>query len=213
MTSRRTVVGWLSGLGASLGIGLRARPAEAEIDVTEQGAGLSTAMVSSLAETVLPGELGDGGVARVSRGFTQWVAGYRPGAEIVHPYGSARIRQTGPSPAARWRAQLTALDRDAREKHRRAFTALNREQRRALVTAALSTERTNRMPDPVDANHIAMALIAWYFSTPEAVDLCYNAQIGRTQCRPLVNAPRQPLPLRRGGRETADGQELPKRLP
>jgi hypothetical protein len=207
MTSRRTFVGWLSGLGAALGIGVRARPAGAEIDLAEQGAGLSTAMVRSLAEAELPGELGDDGFARVSRGFTQWVAGYRPGVELVHPYGSAEIRQTGASPAARWRAQLAALDREARQKHRRAFSALTRVQRRELVAAALSAERTNRMPDPLDANHVGMALIAWYFATPDAVDLCYNARIGRNQCRPLVNAPRQPLPLREAGGRMKDGRQ------
>ena len=33
----------------------------------------------------------------------------------------------------------------------------------------------------------------------EATNLCYNAKIDRNQCRPLVNAPRQPLPIRGQG--------------
>jgi hypothetical protein len=210
MLSRRTFVSWLSGLGAALGFGVRARSMDAKglVETSpEQAAPLDGAMVKSLAEVVLPGELGDAGISRVSRAFTQWVAGYRPGVELVHPYGSSELRQTGESPAGRWRTQLATLQADARRKHQRGFNALTREQRRELVTAALAAERTNRMPDPLGANHVAMALVSWYFATPEAVDLCYNARIGRNQCRPLVNAPREPLPLARsGGRGTGDAR-------
>lgn len=214
MLSRRTFVSWLSGVGAALGFGLRARSgdtgtlhatAPAPAPAPEQGATLDGAMVTRLAEVVLPGELGDAGFSRVSRAFTQWVAGYRKGAELVHPYGSATLRQTGESPAGRWRTQLAALDAEARRKHRRGFAALTRQQRRELVTAALSAERTNRMPDPLNANHVALALIAWYFTSPDATDLCYRARIGPNQCRPLVNAPRQPLPLLDARRGTGNG--------
>jgi gluconate 2-dehydrogenase subunit 3-like protein len=201
MLSRRRFVSWLSGFGAALGIGVRARPGQAKTSAVapQQPATLDTAAVTRLAEAVLPGELGDAGFARVSRGFTQWIGSYRQGAELVHPYGSSELRQTGESPAGRWRSQLTALDRDARAKHSRAFGALTRDQRRDLVASALGSERINRMPDPLDANHVALALVAWYFASPEANDLCYNARIGRNQCRPLVNAPRQPLPLAGNG--------------
>jgi hypothetical protein len=208
MLSRRTFVSWLSGLGAALGLGVRARPGDAkalEAPTPEQGATLDSVMVTRLAEVVLPGELGDAGFSRVSRAFTQWVAGYRKGRELVHPYGSANLRQTGESPAGRWRVQLAALDGDARKKHRRGFAALTRPQRRELVTATLAAERINRMPDPLDANHVAVALVAWYFATPDATDLCYKARIGPNQCRPLVNAPRQPLPLLDGRRGTGEG--------
>jgi hypothetical protein len=84
-------------------------------------------MVTRLAEAVLPGELGDAGFGRVSRAFTQWVAEYRKGVELVHPYGSSNLRQTGESPAGRWRAQLAILDSEARKKHRRGFGSLTRE--------------------------------------------------------------------------------------
>jgi hypothetical protein len=207
MLSRRTFVSWLSGLGAALGFGVRARPGDAKAltPAAEQGPTLDSVMVTRLAEVVLPGELGDVGFSRVSRAFTQWVAAYRKGVELVHPYGSANIRLTGESPAGRWRAQLAALDGDARKKHRRGFAALTRQQRRELVTVTLAGERINRMPDPLDANHVALALVAWYFATPDATDLCYKARIGPNQCRPLVNAPRQPLPLLDGRRENAEG--------
>jgi hypothetical protein len=198
MLSRRTFVSWLSGFGAALGIGVRVRNGEAKAAVDsapQQTNTLDASTVTRLAEAVLPGELGDAGFTRVSRGFTQWISGYRAGAELVHPYGSANLQRTGESPAGRWRTQLVALDRDARAKHQRGFNALTRDQRRELVIAALGAERTGRMPDALDANHVALALVAWYFAQPEAANLCYQAKIDRNQCRPLVNAPRQPLPL------------------
>ena len=201
MTTRRTFVGWLSGIGAALGIGVRARPTLANApEPPEQNAILDGALLRSVGDVVLPTELGAAGIARVSRDFTQWLAGYRQGVELVHPYGSAELRRTGESPAPRWRAQLVALDRAAREKHKRPFAALAREQRRDLVTAAFGDDRLNRLPDPLQANHVAMALLAWYFATPDAADLCYNAKIGRNQCRPLVQSSRQPLPLKSGGK-------------
>ena len=210
MLSRRTFVSWLSGIGAALGFGVRTRPATAiaPAGVSEQGTSLDAAVVRSIAEVVLPAELGNDGFARVSRAFATWAGGYRQGVELVHPYGSTQLRQTGESPVPRWRSQLIALDGDARVKHQRAFTALTRDQRREIITTIFAAERSNRLPDPLQANHVSLALLAWYFATPEASDLCYDAQIGRNQCRPLINAPRQPLPLANGGRRgTGDGRE------
>lgn len=209
MLSRRTFVSWLSGVGAALGLGARARLARAtspELAPPQQSS-LDATMVARVAEAVLPAELGDDGFKRVSRGFTRWLAEYRPGVELVHPYGSTNLRQTGESPATRWRAQLGALEREARARHRRGFSALTREQRRELVTAALTAGRATRLPEPLDADHVALALLAWYFASPDAIDLCYGKRIGRNQCRPLVNAAREPLPLRDGGRGTGDGRE------
>jgi hypothetical protein len=206
MSSRRTFVGWLSGLGAALGIGVRARPSQANAaQPAEQSGSLDAAMVRSVADAVLPSELGNDGIARTSRAFSQWIAGYRPGVEIVHPYGSAELRQTGESPVGRWRSQLSALERSAREKYQRAFTSLTRDQRRELVMQALADDRLNRLPDPLQANHVAMGILAWYFATPDAADLCYSAQIGRNQCRPLVHSSRQPLPIQDGGGRMSDG--------
>lgn len=202
MTSRRTFVSWLSGLSAALGIGVRARSVEATPSsvLPSQGAGLDASILRAVADSVLPSELGPDGVSRVSRAFSQWTGSFRAGAELVHPYGSATIRRTGESPASRWRSQLVALDDAARARHQRAFSSLTIPQRRGIITTALAGERLNRLPEPLDAQHVAMALLAWYFTSPDAVDLCYNARIGRNSCRPLVTAPRQPLPLAGGSR-------------
>lgn len=195
MTTRRTFVSWLSALGAALGIGVKPRSLRAEPVAEKQGANLDGAILRAVGEAILPSELGPDGQARVTRAFSQWIDGYRAGVELVHPYGSATLRQTGESPASRWRSQLAALETSSRTKHQRAFVSVTADQRRDILTSALSGERLNRLPEPLEANHVAMALLAWYFASPEAVDLCYNAQIGRNSCRPLVNAPRQPLPL------------------
>jgi hypothetical protein len=198
MLSRRRFVSWLSSLSAALGIGVRPRMGMG-VASDGFGAGRSTtldpATIARLAEVVLPSELGEAGFAQAGREFTRWIGGYREGVELVHPYGSADLRNTPPSPIGRWQSQLAALDREARQQHQRGFTALSIPQRRDLVTAAIADERVNRMPEPLAANHVALAVLAWYFASPDAVDRCYQSQINRNQCRPLVNAARRPLPL------------------
>jgi hypothetical protein len=207
--SRRTFLSWLGGVATAAGLaprGAAQTPAEGhhDLDESRQGPTLDAAVVTQLGEVVLPAsELGRAGVARVSRAFTQWVAGHRRGAELVHPYGSATIRYTGESPASRWRDQLVALQSAARARHARGFTDLTIAQRRALVTAALAAERTDRMPNALAANHVAIALVAFFYETPEATDLCYAARIGRNQCRPLIHSARAPLPLRGPARGAA----------
>ncbi len=209
--SRRSFVGWLGGLAAAFG--LRARSPGGVLtdnalgvhrddsdEPREQGAGLDIATLTRIGEVVLPSELGAAGVARVCRAFSSWIAQYRPGAELVHPYGSAELRFAGPSPLPRWREQMAALDAAGREAHGRAFTALARDEREALLRTALANERIDRMPSPLGANHVALALVSYYFDSAEATDLCYRAQIGQNQCRPLAFSPREPLPLANGGR-------------
>ena len=209
MLSRRTFVSWLSGVGAALGLGARARVARASSpgSALPQSSSLDATIITRVAEVVLPAELGTDGFNRVSRGFTRWVAEYRPGVELVHPYGSTNLGQTGASPVTRWRAQLGALESEARAKHQRGFSALTRDQRRELVSATLDAGRTSRLPQSMDADHVALALLAWYLASPEANDLCYGKRIGRNQCRPLVNSPREPVPLLGGGQGAQDGRE------
>jgi hypothetical protein len=202
--SRRSFISWLGGLAAASGlhgaVRAEARPAPPVSlgDSAAQGTGLDPALLTQLAEAVLPGELGDIDTARVSRAFARWAEGYQPGAELNHPYGSATIRFAGASPVGRWRSQLDALQQSARSRFGRSFQAASLEQRRDLVQAALFGERVDRMPSPLSAGHVAIALLSWYFASPEATDLCYRARINPNSCRPLANAGREPLPLVRG---------------
>ena len=216
---RRSFVGWLGAIAASIGLGARARVHAAPVEIagtdptaaTAQGASLDAAMLARLAESVLPGELGADGAAKAARDFARFATSYRSNAEQLHPYGSARIGFTGESPVPRWRGQLDALQREARATYARGFAAITAAQRRDLVRAALASERTDRMPDPMAASHVALALVAWYFGTPDATDLCYGARIQKNQCRPLVNSPKEPEPLarRRARSSGADEGDLP----
>lgn len=191
---RRQFVGWLTALVA-LPASVRAaarrlvRPADA------QRALPSRAMVRALGDALLPMELGRGGREVASDAFLRWMGGYRERQELLHPYGSPRISYSGPSPVPRWTTQLAALDRAARSQHRAGFASLSVAQRQALVRTALSDVRSDRLPSVGAAPHIALGMLAHFYDSSEATDLCYRAQIGRNKCRPLVHNERKPLPI------------------
>jgi len=146
----------------------------------------------ALARAILPSQLGTDGARRVARDFQRWIDEYRENAELVHGYGTSALRFARASPRARWAAQLAALGDG--------FTSLSGEERREIVRDALDDERSDRLPDVAAAPHVALALLAFYFGSSEAADLCHEARIGRERCRPLAEQARKPLPLR--GRES-----------
>jgi hypothetical protein len=114
---------------------------------------------------------------------------------VLHPYGSDTIELLGPSPVAAWRTQLNDLDRRARDAGFAGFGAMGVTQRMAIVRDAVGAVEGAGMPTPLRAKHVAVALMAHYYGSPEATDLCYEVQIRREQCRPLRNAARAPIPL------------------
>jgi len=156
-------------------------------------------LLDALGDAVLPAALGADGVARAIAEFQRWMDGYQPGAEANHGYGTGRIEQLPADPRPRWRSQLAALDTDAR-RNGASFSALPRERRQALVRAALQHESRDALPNPLLARHVALALLAHFYDSPAATDLCYDAQIGRQQCRPLSAQRQQPVALGRKGR-------------
>jgi len=159
-------------------------------------ADLDPQQLRGLGSAVLPSELGQDGVNRVVTAFERWLDGYREGVELVHGYGTGELRRTGPSPALRWSAQLRELDTSAR-KQGHSFELLGLDDRRVLITAALEGQRGSGLP-PVDrAPHLALGLLAFFYDSPEATDLCYQARIGSNGCRPLADFPQRPLPLAR----------------
>ncbi|MGQ0539202.1 MAG: hypothetical protein ACT4R6_09675, partial [Gemmatimonadaceae bacterium] len=200
VASRRLFLGWLTALVALprlLGAGIRRSSGGASMQ-----AGMPPReLVRALGAAVLPGELGEARIEVAGDAFSRWMAGYRAGAELLHPYGSPRISYSGPSPVPQWSAQLTALDRAARGRHRRGFAAISASDRQALVRQALAEPRIaaaisgERLPSVAAAPHVALALLAHFYGSREATDLCYGAQIGRSTCRPLVHSARKPLPL------------------
>lgn len=153
------------------------------------------ATLDALAEVVLPSTLGRAGARRAAAAFRAWGAGYRENAELVHGYGTSRLRSSGPTPVTRWASQLDDLDARARTEHQRSFRELTVKDRVSIVHAALEGQRLDRMPSIVGAGHVALAVIAHFYETAAAMDLCYGAKIGRQTCRSLAVQARKPLPL------------------
>jgi len=146
------------------------------------------AILRALADAVLPAELGPAGTERAVAEFERWLAGYREGAEILHGYGTGEIRRTGPSPALKWSAQVRDLGGAS-------FLTRTRVERQDIIRGALTGLTLNSLPPADRAPHIAVGLLAHFYDSPVATDLCYNARIGRNSCRPLAESPRRPLPL------------------
>ena len=197
--SRRTFAAQLGALVATLAVARRALAERSPLhrDGEASAASLDHASLLALGGAVLPSELGDVGSRRAVAEFERWLDAYRGGAEVLHGYGTAKLERIPPSPQARWTTQLTALDRDARKQHGRPFAQCAVAQRRALVHDRLQREKLGPMPSPAEASHVAIGLLAHFYASAEAADLCYRAEIGRGTCRPLAEQARQPSPLRR----------------
>jgi hypothetical protein len=164
-----------------------------------------TATLKAMAEVVLPSSLDRAARDRVVTAFVNWVRGYREGADRGHGYGSSSLSQpSGPSPASRYPAQFAALDKAAAARGAASFSALAPDGRRAVVEAALSEPQpVQRLPArPTGANLVA-DFMGFYFTSGEAWDLAYRAQIGRDRCRTLDGSDRAPSPL--GPRTTDQG--------
>ncbi len=154
--------------------------------------------VLALAQVILPEELGADGMARATGGFESWVAGYRPAAEVTHGYGTGDLEYTPAHPGPGWTAQLEALDLEANQRYGKLFAALTAEQRRGMIQAQLQRERVDRLPDPAQARHVAIGVLAYWAQTPEATNLCYQATVSPYTCRPLSEQATKPANLGRG---------------
>jgi len=189
MLSRRS---FLASLAATIPLAVLVRRAHA---ASSEHLESDPETLDALAAAVLPSELGAAGTIRVARDFRDWGAKYRENAELVHGYGTSRLRSTGPTPLTRWTRQLDELEAGAVKAHQRRFRDLTVAQRAELVRAALEGERLDRLPSVAAANHVAVALLAHFYDSSEANDLCYGARIGRQTCRPLSASSRKPLPV------------------
>src|SRR5262249_37180330 len=112
--SRRT---FLASLATVVPIATIVRRAHAPAVEHLQG---DPATLVALGETVLPATaLGRSGVTKAVAAFRDWSAGYRENAELVHGYGTSRLRSTGPTPLTRWTKQLDDLDAAAQAAHKK----------------------------------------------------------------------------------------------
>jgi len=133
----------------------------------------------AIAGIVLPSEADAG---RVTADFVRWVRGWRAGAEMDHGYGNTRLRTKGPSPAPAYLKQLAEL--------------------RGKVEAAAIEAVLRNLPDlprTPGSSHIVADLMAFYFRSSDANDLCYRAAIGRDKCRDLAGSDQPPAPLKGRG--------------
>ena len=64
------------------------------------------------------------------------------------------------------------------------------------MIAALEEAHITDLPRTPDGRHVAADLMAFYFRSSDANDLCYRAAIGRDQCRGLENSEQAPAPLK-----------------
>jgi hypothetical protein len=156
---------------------------------------LDEPLLRSVAEALLPSELTPNDRAAVVSDFLRWTRDYRPGAERNHAYGSAELGTLPGDPVPAWGTQLRALEAEARQNHNTGFAALPVATRRTMIAAQLGEERN--LPNPLSARHVALALLAHFYASARAADLCYRAQIGKETCRPLAAASAQPAALRR----------------
>lgn len=173
------------------------------LELFAQPAALNDTQITTLkaiAEVVLPSAIGADGRDEAVARFVAWVRNYKEGADRGHGYGNSQLSApTGPSPAARYPAQFAALDKAAVDQGGTSFRALPLAARRPIVEAALNAPQpVTRLPNrPTGANLIA-DFMGLYFSSAEAVDLCYRAEIQRDTCRGLEGS--EQAPRSTGGR-------------
>ena len=155
--------------------------------------------LGALAEAGLPSALGDDGRARVVRDFVAWLRDYREGADRGHGYGSSTLRSpTGPSPAHQYPPQFAALDAAAVAAGATSFATLGVDGRRAIIRRRLNEPQpTNRLPRSPTGSNLVADFLGFYFNSPDAWDLCYQAEIGSERCAGLDGSDQPPPPIRR----------------
>jgi len=118
----------------------------------------------------------------------------RRGAPRIRGRGSESIAHD--AEADRSAAGAQALDLLARRIRKRGFAQLDLAGRRVVLEAALRGGAHGTLPaSPLQADHVAVALLAHWAATSEAQDLAYGARIGAGQCRSLADTSRRPLPI------------------
>lgn len=164
----------------------------------ERVRGFDRALLDAMSAAVLPESLGADGVRAATDRFVAWADGYDPVAEEMHGYGYSDVRFLPADPAPAWRAQLQALDLLALKTSRTSFAQLPLDRRRALLGVALRAERGERLPSPLAARHVALALLSHWSTGPDAWNLALGAQVNPLTCRTLGDATKRPLPLAGG---------------
>ena len=156
-------------------------------------------VLRDVAATVLPSAIGRKGQDEAVDDFVRWVRDYKEGVPLSHGYGEPRLVKSGPSPATRYAAQIAALQAAAKGRGGR-FGALPLEERRALLDEVFTAAEVRNLPGRPDGRHVVADLMAHYFRSSAANDLCYNARIGRHTYRAVRVTTVRPQPLNGGRR-------------
>ena len=178
-----------------------AAPVGAAAKTAQEAPSLSIALdlplLGAFAEAVLPREIGADGARDALRAFVRWLDGFEPVAELPHPYlSSVEVQYGPPHPAPRWASQLQALDLLARKEHGAALADLPVETRRDLIAADLERHDAGEtFPRPAYAGHVAVGLLAYFYSRPATADLAYGARINARACRDLASGADMPASL------------------
>jgi hypothetical protein len=153
-------------------------------------------LLRALAAVVLPATaLGPEGIEEAAAAFEAWTEAFEPVAELEHGYGTSEIRYGPPDPAPGWAAQLQGLDLESQHRFEKSFVALTAEERRGLLAGHLGG--VEGLPAPARAPHVALGLLAHFYGTPRATDLCYGRHIRKETCRGLAGVAEAP-PLLEG---------------
>jgi len=204
-TFLKRAAGAVPGAAVAGSLGLTACGPEERAGGTEDAGrpvtALPTGPLRAVAAVVLPvGALGEEGAADAVRGFLAWVDGFEPAAELDHAYLTGALRYGLAHPGPRWSAQLEAMDLEASRRSGVAFAALPEEERRDTIARALGRAGSEALPgDAAQADHVALGLLAWFYGTSRATDLCYEARVGRHACRGIESLPDEPAPLQEEG--------------
>jgi hypothetical protein len=156
----------------------------------------AVAVLHEIAPTVLPTAIGAARIRETTDKFVAWTRGYREGVALAHGYGHPRLQKSGPSPVPRYLSQLTTLDAEARASGQR-WSTLDLESRRARLDAAFIAAGVRTLPQRPMGQHVVADLMAFYFRSTEANNLCYSAMIDREVCRPIAITTKRPAPLSR----------------
>jgi hypothetical protein len=188
---RRTLLQWLGSAAASwplMRVQLRADELPAD----------QVLVLRDVAGTVLPSAIGRKGQDDAVDNFLRWIREYKEGVALSHGYGEPRLVKSGPTPAPGYAKQIAALQQAARARGGR-FGALPVETRRELIGAAFTAADVRNLPGRPDGKHVVADLMAHYFRSSAANDLCYSARIGRNTYRAIRVTTVRPQPLN-GGR-------------
>jgi hypothetical protein len=151
-------------------------------------------VLKDVAPTVLPSAIGAKGHDEAVANFLRWIREYKEGVALSHGYGEPRLVKSGPSPRPAYVDQLAALQQAARARGGR-FGALPLDIRRELLDAAFTAAAVRNLPGRPDGKHVVADLMAHYFRSSAANDLCYNARIGRNAYRAIRVTTVRPAPL------------------